>query len=821
MPAWSRRVRALLWLAAGLAGLLVYGLLIGRLDPLATSGYRFTPAEAEQVARRLMAERGANVPADARVRVQMRRSARVIDSLFQHGGAVRVRAQALRLPLYQWTVQFYRFDLDAGSIRENQIVTFDGNGRVWEFFLPNGDPRSVPPDTAALAVLANVRDRESAGLVGPDSIRLLTNAEAVALARYHLRTTAFADLTLRADSVGMGEPGSRAVFFRLHDETNAPVYVTVGVRHGGNLSSLRWSSVPPGHSEQNSALRRLGTVLLMALMATVLIVALARFVRHLAAKAVDMRSALRDGFGVGVLAALWWGTAAFLGVRGSVADVATGWIILVVNVLILATVGTLTGMAASGSAEAMLRPVLPGKLLTLELLRRGAVADRRLGWAFLRGVAVAALVLGVGTVVGFVLPVYPGNTRLATLAYGMIVAPGLMFAGWNGFFAILNVLLLTVPLLARGMPRTVWRWALVVGSGLLMALVIRLLDGVAVDLDLIVYAALGVAAAITTVRYDPLVGIVVFGMGGLAWSLREPWLTGVPPSWDVAFVTVLIPAVLVAGAAVAVFGRRVAEADAYVPDYLADREERARMQHELAIAQEVQRRFLPQTMPRLDGLDAAAVCIPAYEVGGDLYDFVNLGAGRLVVVVGDVSGKGTQAAFVMTLLKGAIQTLAPEGHTPAEALRRLNRTIRANVPRGVFATLAYAVLDVPARRLTVARAGHNPVVVRHADGRVRLVQPPGLALGLADGSFFDTTVEDEAVALTPGDLVVLYTDGFSEAMNAARDLYTDERLAAGFAARPATAAHAVLDATLADVRAFIGTAPQHDDMTLVVLRLNG
>ena len=821
MAAWSRRARAAAWLGAGLLGLLVFASLIGRLDPLATSRYRFTPAEAEQTARRLLAGRGVAVPDQARVRVQMRRSARLADSLFRHDGVAMLRAQAARLPLYLWTVQLYRFDLDAGTMRDNVTVTFDGDGRLWELIPPPTDSRAAPSDTAALAVLDHLRDRESGVVAEVDSVRLLSDIEAVALARHHLRTTAFADLPLRSDSVARGEPGSRAVYFHLHDETDAPVYATVEVRHSGSLSSLRWSSVPPGRSEQNSPARRLFTALLLALLVGVLIAVLVQFVRHLVAKTVDMRSALRDGIGVGILAAIWWGSASFWGVRSSVADLTTGSVVFVVNLFIFATVGTLVGLAASGNAEAMLRPVLPGKLLTLELLRRGALGDRRLGWAFLRGAALAGLVLGVGTLAGFALPFYPGNVRLSNIGYGIVVTPGLMLAGWSGMLGVLGVLLLTVPLLGQGTPRTPLHWALVVTGGVLLALVVRTIDGIALDLDLLVYAALGVTAALATVRYDPLVGIVTFGLGGLAWSVCDLWLTGVDAPWDVWLVTLFVPAVLVAGAAVAAFGRRVMEADAYVPDYLADREERARMQHELAIAQEVQRRFLPQTMPRIEGLDVAAVCLPAYEVGGDLYDFVNLGAGRLVVVVGDVSGKGTQAAFVMTLLKGAIQTLAPEGHTPAEALRRLNRTVRANVPRGVFATLAYAVLDVPARRLTVARAGHNPVIVRRADGRVTLVQPPGLALGLADGSTFDRTVEDETVTLAPDDLVVLYTDGFSEAMNVARNLYTDERLADGFAARPVAAAQTVLDLTLDDVQAFIGTAPQHDDMTLVVLRLVG
>lgn len=820
MPASPRPRRPFAWLLAGLLGLVAYAWTASRLDPLV--GARLG-SHSEATARALGAEvlgrYGVALPPGARLRVQQRRSPRLADVLYARLGRTGFRADAARWPVFLWEFTAAAGEDSPASPAQGYAADFDGQGRLAALRLPGEFETGARPDSAALRAVAAPEAAEAPR--APDSTVQAHRARAVALARHHLRTTVFAGLPLRVDSVRAGVPETQRVFLRATG--GAPLFVEATVHRRGALVGLEWSTVPEaGRNAAAGAQRRLYGMLTLVALLGLVFSAVVRFLVQLRRREVDLRASFRDGVALGAVMALFWGLSSYASIATSLPSLSQRLLVVALNALLLGVMGMLVGMAASGSAEATLRPVLPGKLLSLELLRRGAWADRRLGRSLLRGMASAAVVLGGVSLAAWALPLYYGTRSASALVLGAMVAPGVAMAAWCMVFGVVLVLVLVVPLLRHGVPRTPARRAALVAAGAAMGLLMRGLEGFALDVDLLMLVALGVAAAVLTARFDPLAGIAAFTYGTYAWFMREPWLTGaaVPP--DVWLGTLLVPLVLAGAALLARYGTRQQAADAYVPDYVADREERARMAHELAIAHEIQQRFLPQAMPRVPGLDAAAVCLPAYEVGGDLYDFLHLGPGRLGVVVGDVSGKGTQAAFVMTLVKGALQTLASDDLAPADVLRRLNRTVRANVPRGVFVSLVYAVLDVPARRLTLARAGHNPVVVRSAaGGPPRLVQPPGLALGLADGTAFDRAVADETLALAPGDLVALYTDGFSEAMDADRALYTDERLAEGLAARPADTAQAALDATLADVRAFVGTARQHDDMTLVLLRLDG
>ena len=121
--------------------------------------------------------------------------------------------------------------------------------------------------------------------------------------------------------------------------------------------------------------------------------------------------------------------------------------------------------------------------------------------------------------------------------------------------------------------------------------------------------------------------------------------------------------------------------------------------------------FLPKENPILKGIDIASICIPAFEVGGDYYDFIRLGKNKLGIIIGDVSGKGTQAAFYMTLTKGFLKAIAKHTDSPAEVLTKMNELFYENVERGRFISMIYAVVDLENKLIRIARAGHNPVIL--------------------------------------------------------------------------------------------------------------
>jgi sigma-B regulation protein RsbU (phosphoserine phosphatase) len=245
--------------------------------------------------------------------------------------------------------------------------------------------------------------------------------------------------------------------------------------------------------------------------------------------------------------------------------------------------------------------------------------------------------------------------------------------------------------------------------------------------------------------------------------------------------------------------------------------ERHRMEQELMVARQIQLGLLPRDHPSIPGWEFALVYEPARQVGGDLYDFLDLpgGSQRLGIVAADVADKGVPAALMMALSRTVIRTATADGRGPGPALSLANSVIQKDSQAGLFVTAFYAMLDTASGRLVYANAGHNrPLWLRASSGDVEELAARGIALGVLD----DVDLEEREIQLDRGDLVVFYTDGVTEAMNVHEEHFGEERLRTVVAAsRGATAEH-VLSTLLNAIRAFVGDAPQSDDLTLLVVR---
>lgn len=249
--------------------------------------------------------------------------------------------------------------------------------------------------------------------------------------------------------------------------------------------------------------------------------------------------------------------------------------------------------------------------------------------------------------------------------------------------------------------------------------------------------------------------------------------------------------------------------------------EKQRLDDELRIARDIQQSLLPVQAPEVAGLDVSAVCEPAREVGGDYYDFFALGPRQLGLLMADVSGKGTSAALYMAEVKGLMASLTRSMRSPRQLLVEANTLLAAHLDNRSFVTMTYAIIDLEAGTLTCARAGHTPILVV-SRGSSHVVAPDGMVLGLRlpDASDrFAQILEEQTRPIRPGDVIVLYTDGVTEAMNPAGDLYGDAALAATLEHHADATAAAVRDAVIGGVRQFVGQAEQHDDMTLVVVKV--
>ena len=263
-----------------------------------------------------------------------------------------------------------------------------------------------------------------------------------------------------------------------------------------------------------------------------------------------------------------------------------------------------------------------------------------------------------------------------------------------------------------------------------------------------------------------------------------------------------------------------------VEDLLKEAAEKKRLEEELRIARDIQMSLLPCDVATLPGVGVTAVCIPAREVGGDYYEFLPLGDRRLGVLVADVSGKGTSAAFYMAELKGLILSLSQIYHSPKQLLVEVNRILAAAIDNRSFITMTYAVIDLETRTLTYARAGHTPLIyLSSATDTVtaQVLTPDGLVVGLNIQGFentFEDTLEEHTIPIHSGDVAVLYTDGITEAMNEEDDLFGEDRLSRLVAEHAGLSSDDLHDRILRAVDAFVGSADQHDDMTMVLLKFD-
>jgi phosphoserine phosphatase RsbU/P len=263
-----------------------------------------------------------------------------------------------------------------------------------------------------------------------------------------------------------------------------------------------------------------------------------------------------------------------------------------------------------------------------------------------------------------------------------------------------------------------------------------------------------------------------------------------------------------------ILGAEVAQIIENVQHSERDRQQEALMR-DLKLASIVQRELLPAHDPVWPGYDVAGRNVPAREVGGDSFEFLDLGDDRAGLAIADVSGKGVAAALLMASLHAILRCVSGAAAGPAECVTRLNRMLAESTSSGRFATFFYGVLDRPARTLHYCNAGHNFPLLLRADGTLERLETGGLPLAVMP----DWKYEQATVQLAPEDVLLLYSDGVSEAENRRQELFGEEaveRTLRGLARQPAGE---IVRQLLRAVERFAGGAPQADDQTVVVARV--
>lgn len=238
------------------------------------------------------------------------------------------------------------------------------------------------------------------------------------------------------------------------------------------------------------------------------------------------------------------------------------------------------------------------------------------------------------------------------------------------------------------------------------------------------------------------------------------------------------------------------------------------MMHDLEQAADIQRNLFPQCPPALPGLELSGRSLPCRSVGGDYFDYVPLSDGRTLVVVADVSGKGLAAALLMSSLQARVHALCELETDVARLVSRLNHSIKANTPDNKFITGFFAVIDSRTGEMEYSNAGHNAPVIARQSGRIELLTAGGPVLGILP----NITYSGGKTRLEPGDLLVMYSDGVSEAANSKGEEFGEDAVGEIAAACLGRSADQVLMEIARQLRAFLGECAPTDDVTMVVAR---
>ena len=247
--------------------------------------------------------------------------------------------------------------------------------------------------------------------------------------------------------------------------------------------------------------------------------------------------------------------------------------------------------------------------------------------------------------------------------------------------------------------------------------------------------------------------------------------------------------------------------------------EKRHLDRDLQVAHEIQRILLPSKAPEIPGFQVSGVNVPAKHVSGDYFDYFSVDPSHWGVAIADVSGKGVPASLIMATCRSVLRSKAPGEISASAVLRNVNAQLFPDIKEDMFISMAYAVLEKDSPKVVLCRAGHDaPLLYRAADRSVTPINPPGMVVGIDSGDVFNRIISDITIEMEPDDCLIFYTDGVTEGLDVEGEEFGLERTTAAIVASASLGAMAIIERLTADLKQFVGNCPQHDDITLIVIR---
>ncbi|MFP8489251.1 PP2C family protein-serine/threonine phosphatase [Gracilimonas sp. Q87] len=492
------------------------------------------------------------------------------------------------------------------------------------------------------------------------------------------------------------------------------------------------------------------------------------------------------------------------------------------GMLFIGVMGAISAVAffvLTAVSDSITRQYWPEKLRSWDLIRNGLFINKPIGWAIVNAIGIGGLLAGV---TGLFLSVIPtayisAGTELLSDQYFLPSIANLLITVMTVLLVIVSIYLIIGNQFKALLSKD---YIILVLSAVLFGLMDVLPFNIEPDiLNRGMRSAVGLLLGYFYLRYDFLTVVLGFFVYLNFLTTSKGWVINSSPDANTFYLFLLVLAfVAILGVYFVLKGSERKELPEYVPTYIEDQAKEQRVKQELSIARAVQHTFLPSKIQSLPGIDMAGICIPAQETGGDYYDMISLGEERVAIAIGDVSGKGIRAAFYMTFIKGVLHSLSALILSPVELLNQLNRLFNENATRGTFISMIYGIFEAKKRTFTFARAGHNPMLLVKNDASSEWIKPKGLGIGMAKGDNFIQCIEEAELKLKEGDVLILYTDGITEMLDAGGRFYGEERLKELVKNIRKSSSEQIMKSIVSDVNEFKGLAKQHDDMTLVIIK---
>lgn len=469
-------------------------------------------------------------------------------------------------------------------------------------------------------------------------------------------------------------------------------------------------------------------------------------------------------------------------------------------------------------AESYTREIWNEKLISLDLITNGYFFHNKIGKAILRGVSFGLAVVAVYFTLLYAFSFYT-NYSLIVLKEEVFIIDQILSVFYPFVKAVNNILFpIIIIFLAIGTflrSRTKNRNIFILTTALIWAIVAH--DTTSpIFLGIIIQFIIGIIISTLMWKYDFFT--ILITLFTAYSSIIISWFALVPET-EFILQIILCSLVILLGI-IALFSKyRLDDLNKITPKFQKHISERQRLQGELSVARDVQMSFLPQKSPLFERLEIAARCLPAYEVGGDYYDFIRFSDKKIGIAIGDVSGKGTKAAFYMTLTKGFLKATSRFNTSPSQLLTDMNSMFYENVERGNFISMIFTLIDTENNSLTFSRAGHNPLIYKRPNLDCEILKPTGIALGLEKGDVFSKTITEQQVNIGLGDFIIMFTDGVTEAENSKGEEYGMDKLVDIINSNKFNNANELLETVYKDVHKFTGKTAQHDDMTMIVIRV--